>query len=197
MIDLAFDSLKVLHMGSFAVGIGAAAFLELNLVQRFRSNLDFEGLNMLLLGHDLIKAAVIGLWLSGLGLLFLRLGVLGDPFTAKLGAKLAVVSALTINMVVIERYLIPEILAYEDMGYPDIPLLARLKFGSIAGFSAGAWLSALLLGGIGRFKAMEALTLAEVLLPLLAAATLAGALAAILAGRETAPAPQGSVVPGE
>lgn len=182
MTDILFDILRVGHMASFAVGIGAAAFLELYLIKRFRDRLDPDSVKLLLMGHELIKAAVIGLWLTGLSLLYFRLSVYGDPFTAKLAAKLSVVSALTINMMIIGRFLIPRVLKYRGRRLSDIKPRTLALFGGIAGFSAGAWFSALLLGGIGYLKSMDIAHLSGVLLPLLAAATIIGVIGGLMAG---------------
>ena len=99
----------------------------------------------------------------------------------KYGAKIVVVSALTVNMVIIDRFLIPEIFLYEGERVSDIPSQTLAQFGAIVGFSAGVWISALLLGGIGLLKAMSAMTLFLFLAPLIAAATIAGSAFALLA----------------
>lgn len=197
MIDLAFDILRVLHMAAFAAGIGAAAFLEISVLRRFRARVDIEGLRLLLMGHDLIKFAVIGLWATGAAMIFMRVGVLGDPFSAKLMAKLGVVTLLTLNMVLIDRFLIPEIFVHEDQPLARIPREILTKFGAIAGFSAGAWLSALLLGGIGQFKAMDFFTISEVLVPILVLATIAGSMMAQIIARSADGEGEGTMVPAE
>lgn len=196
MTDLLFDALRVGHMLAFAVGIGAAAFLELQLVRRFRTGVDIGSLRLLLFGHDLIRNALIALWVTGAALLAMRLGLLDGAFSAKLAAKLIVVTLLTANMLVIDRFVIPDLFVYEGASLSEIPAAVRGQFGAVAGFSAGCWGSALLLGGIGRFKAMEAAEIAGVLLPIVAAATLAGAAAGFFAGLRPA-APAAQIVPGE
>ena len=158
MIDIVFDCLRVAHMAAFAVGIGGAAFLELHLTKRVYEPIDAETLRLIDLGHELIKVAVLGLWMTGLGLLFFRLQIYDGVFSAKLGAKLLIVSGLTVNMLVIQQVALPTLRQFEGRGYADMPtgLLGRL--GAIAGFSAGTWVSALLLGGIGRFKTADLVT---------------------------------------
>ncbi len=182
MMDLTVDVLRVSHMLAFAIGIGGAAFLELQVVRRFRNRIDHEGLRVLLFGHDLIRRALYALWATGLALLILRLGFLGGAFSAKLAAKLVVVTLLTLNMRLIERVLIPEIFEWEGARVADIPARTLAEFGAIAGFSAGCWCSALLLGGIGRMKTMDAWEIASVLVPLIAAAAISGAAMAMIAG---------------
>lgn len=194
MIDIVADCLRVAHMGAFAVGIGAAAFLETQLVRRFRHTVDAEGLRLLLGGHRLIRAAVLCLWATGVGLLSLNLLVLGQDLTPKLAVKLGIVGLLTANMVLIERFLIPEIFVYKDRRLGVIPSRTRAQFGAVAGFSAGCWGAALLLGGVDRFRDMGLIEVLGVILPLLVAATLAGTALARAAGR-TRPWPQAAAIP--
>lgn len=185
-------------MLSFAVGIGAAAFLELQVVHRFRHRVDFEGLRLLLSGHNLIKLALYGLWATGLGLLFIRVGVQGNPLNAKLVAKLAVVILLTLNTRLIDRVLIPELFEYEGERLPAIPPMQRVQFGAIGGFSAGCWMSALLLGAFSAMKAMGPVELAGILLPIVLSAAAFGACVGLAAGyRQQTPARDPWAVPGE
>ncbi|MDU8943060.1 hypothetical protein [Ovoidimarina sediminis] len=195
MIDLVFDAVRTGHMLCFAIGIGGAAFLELNVVRRFHHVIEEEGLRLMLFGHKLIKVALIGLWFTGLALLFLRLGVYGGSFSDKLGAKLVVVTLLTLNMLLIDRVVLVEIVRFEGAGVAEIPWLRRGRLGAIAGFSAGCWIAALLLGGIGYAKTMAAGELAAVLAPLLLGSAALGFGAALAAGWIRRPGY--GLVPGE
>lgn len=179
MTDLLFDIVRIAHMGCFAAGIGSAAFLEICLAKRLRERIDLESLRLVLTGHTIIKSAVVGLWLTGLSLMYFRLVVFGDPFTAKLAVKVLIVTALSLNMIVINRFVIPEIFLYEDARLSDIPTQTLAQFGAVVGFSAGVWMSALLLGGIGVLKTMNFATLLFLLVPLLVAATLLGCVVAV------------------
>ncbi len=196
MIDIVADSLRVGHMGAFALGIGAAAFLEMQLVHRFRHTVDAEGLRLLLNGHTLIRSALLGLWATGIGLLCVNLFVLGQDFTPKLAVKLGVVLLLTANMVLIERFLIPELFVFKGRRLCSIPGPLRRQFGAVAGFSAGCWGSALLLGGFSRFREMQAVEVLSVIVPLVVAATVAGTAMAFAIGRNR-PWPQAAAIPGE
>lgn len=179
MTDLLFDIFRVAHMGAFAAGLGTAAFLEICLAKRLRECIDLESLRLILTGHEIIKLAVIGLWVTGLGLMYFRLVVFDDPFTAKLAAKVLIVSALSVNMILIDRFLIPEIFLYEDQRLSDIHPQTLAQFGAIVGFSGGVWISALLLGGIGFLKTMTIPGLLLFLVPLVIAATVLGCAVAV------------------
>jgi len=184
MTDMLLDLLRVTHMAAFAVGIGAATFLETQLIRRFKYRVDQDGLRFLLNGHDMIRYAVYGLWGTGLALLILKVGILGNPFTAKLAVKLLVVALLTANMVVIERFVLTEMFFYEGKRLRDIPSLVRLQLGAIAGVSAGCWIMALLLGGVNRFLEMGVFSILGTLIPILIATTAVGAIAAYAYGRK-------------
>ena len=183
MIDLTLDALRVGHMTCFAIGIGTAAFLEVQVLRRFRDGIDIEGLRLLLGGHDLIRYALYGLWATGAGLLFFRIVILCEMPSPKLIAKLMVVSALTLNMRAIGEFVIPELFVWEGMRIADIPARVRMELGAVAGVSGGLWASALVLGGFHRMKMMDGWEIAGVLLPLILTATLVGTLAGWLAGR--------------
>lgn len=181
MLDVVFDILRVLHMMSFALGIGAAAFLELQVSKRFRNQIDGDGLRLMLSGHHLITVAVITLWITGLSLLLMRIGPLGGELTAKILAKLAVVTLLTLNMRVIDRFVIPELFDVEGMALGDIPQSTRARLGAVAGLSAGCWMAALLIGGMSIAKEMTALELGCAVGAVLSISAVAGAIAGLAA----------------
>ena len=200
MIELTLNTLSVGHMLCFAVGIGAAFFLEMQVTKRFIRGIDIEGLRMVLSGHTIIKYALYGLWLTGLGFIYMRVVVLCEMPPAKLFAKLMVVAVLTANMRVIDRFVLPELFVYEGLQLSDIPTKIRAQLGAIAGLSAGCWISALLLGGFGRLAMMDAVALATIILPIVAMATTGGAVMGVAAGmKRGAPQrePWSGVVPGE
>lgn len=177
MLDIVVDALRVFHMASFAVGIGAAAFLEMQVMKRFQTRIDSEGLKIVLLGHKLILGALITLWATGLCLITLRIGFLGGELSVKLLAKLWVVTLLTLNMRVIEAFVIPELYEVEGMRLADIPRRIRSRLGAVAGFSGGCWTTALLIGGMSIATEMTAMGLTVAVGAVLLTSICAGALA--------------------
>ena len=155
MEQIALDFLRVGHMISFGIGIGAALFLEVAILDRFRDQISASDLVLLQRGHDLISVAVKVLWMTGLGLLVMKAGVLGEPMTAKLVAKFAIVSVLTANMVAIGRYVLPALIKHEGQAISQMPALQRARFGAIGGISAACWMTALAFGGIAAFRTMD------------------------------------------
>lgn len=186
MLEVVFDALRVLHMASFAVGIGTAAFLELQVMKRFQTRIDSEGLQIVLTGHKLIFGALVTLWATGLCLMTLRIGFLGGDLSVKILAKLWVVTLLTLNMRVIESFVIPELYEVEGMALGDIPRRIRSRLGAVAGFSGGCWLTALLIGGMTIATEMSASGLTLTVGTILLAAICVGA----LAGRYASQAPE-------
>ena len=196
MLDFAFDALRVGHMLAFAVGIGTAAFLGLQVFGRFRRCVDLMGLRIVLYGNMLIRKALAALWITGVGLLAMQIGVLGGTLTEQHAVKFLIVAVLTASAWATDRYLIPELFVYEGAEPSEIPALMRIQLGAAAGLSGGCWISALLLGGTGLMKSMPAEQIAALFVPVVLAATLAAAAAAWSAGRGPMRI-AGHVVPGE
>lgn len=182
MFDFVTDIVRVVHLGAFAVGLGAAAFLEITILKRFRTCIDGDGLRLVYQGHQLIGSAVRALWMTGLTLLIIRIGVEGGPLSAKLLMKLIVVSALTANMALIERWVLPTLGSLRSYALSDIPVNRLGALGAIGGFSGACWLSALALGGVGIFKTMGLGALLLIFLPTLAGGAVVGATVAVALG---------------
>ena len=182
MFDFVTDIVRVAHLGAFAVGLGAAAFLEITILKRFRTCIDGDGLRLLHQGHQLIASAVRALWMTGLTLLILRIGVEGAPLSPKILMKLIVVSALTANMALIERWVLPELAARRSYALSDIPVNRLAALGAVGGFSGACWLSALALGGVGIFKTMGLAPLLVIFLPTLIGGAAVGGTIAVAIG---------------
>ena len=182
MFDFVTDLIRVLHMGAFAVGIGAAAFLETTILKRFRSCIDGDGLRLLQQGHALIGNSVRILWVTGLSLIIIHVGLAAEPVTAKLLMKLIVVCALTANMAMIERWVLPTLSAMRGFAISDIPVNRLASLGAIGGVSAACWISALALGGVGLFKTLGLGALLMIFLPSLCGAAFIGAGIAVAIG---------------
>lgn len=182
MINLAADALTLFHLLSFATGIGTALFLQIRIVPRFRTRIDKTDLRILMQGHTLITAAIVGLWVTGVAMLLLQTMVIGARFTPLMASKLAVVAILTVNMHLIERQVLP-VLAWARN--ESVSVLSRDQlsmFGAIAGLSAISWFIALCLAGLRAFDTMSMNTLAATILPLLILAPFVGAQIAIHIG---------------
>jgi hypothetical protein len=176
------DLVRFAHLCAFAVGVGAAVFLEYTVFSRFQHRIDREGLDLVHKGHDLIAIAVKGLWVTGLLLLVIRLGVEGRPFSAKLMTKLCVVLVLTLNMNAIGRIVMPRLDAMEGRSVSTIPWSTRMTLGAFVGLSGASWLSGLLLGTVALFKQMEAEALGMIFGSILTSGFVGGAVVALMMG---------------
>ena len=56
--ELAIDVVRVGHLLAFAIGFGAALFLEISVLQRFQSRIDRSDLALLNQGHTLILSLI-------------------------------------------------------------------------------------------------------------------------------------------
>lgn len=169
------DIITAMHMFCFAVGIGVSLFIESVVVPRFLTQIDRRDVTFAEGGHRLIKFALLGLWTTGFALLFVKVGLMGAPLTAKLAMKFIVVAVLTFNMKMIADHALPVI--RHNIGH-HLGVLTRYELrmlGAIAGVSTSGWMLALGLGAIGMFKTLAGWQLAVIFLPLLIAAPLIGA----------------------
>lgn len=178
MIDLLTDLFTALHMFCFAAGIGMSLFVEGHLLPKFFSRVEAADLRTLLAAHRMIETAVVGLWVSGVAIMWMKLGVQGQEPSAKLAMKFFVVGLLTVNMKLIATCVLPILQAAQDRALADLSIAQLRQLGAIGGMSTACWLMGLGLGAIGVFKTLSALHLVALFLPALVAAPLLGAIIA-------------------
>jgi len=104
------------------------------------------------LSHQMISTALVGLWGSGLCLVYLRTGFVLAEFTPKLWVKLIIVSMLSINAVIIGMLVMPVMERYNDRPVLAIPLKYKLPMAMSAATSAFCWFTALALGAMNTLK---------------------------------------------
>lgn len=167
------EALRFAHVLAVIAGLGAAFLLETVMLSRCRAPLSEETISLIKLAHRLIAVAVAALWLTGAALLALMLQS-GTP-PAKVLVKVAIVLLLTLNMRVIGVWAMPRLA--RSVGNPVTMMRAgpRATLGAVAGFSAGCWMSALMLGTIDQFRPMTLPELAPIFGAMLLVATMCGA----------------------
>ncbi len=184
MDNLLLDAIRLVHLVCLALGIGVAALLEIMLLRDPFAVLGRAQLGMIAAGHRLVRFALAGLWVSGLGLFVMRNGLSVEAFTPKLMAKFCVVALLTLNMFAIDALLMRRLAWAEGRTILDLPFLERTAIGAVIGISAGCWGSAMLLGTISAFRVMEGHMLFNIFgTIILGAALVAATLAACLRRR--------------
>jgi hypothetical protein len=96
--------------------------------------------------HKVVWFALIGMWITGIAMIYVRTGFELANFSPKLFTKIAVVSLLTINALMIGRFAMPHVEANLNQPLLDLPLRRKLAMSLIAGVSTTSWLLALALG---------------------------------------------------
>lgn len=105
--------------------------------------------------HHMIMSAMLGLWVSGLTLIYLRTGFDFAQFSAKIYMKLTVVSLLSFNAVVIATYVLPVVERFDDRPLLALPIKCKVPMAICAATSIFCWFAALALGSMAFFKAQS------------------------------------------
>ncbi|MEM7271206.1 MAG: hypothetical protein AAF401_18360 [Pseudomonadota bacterium] len=183
MFELITDLVRVAHFIGFAIGIGAAVFLEGLVLSRARVAIEEEELALIEHGHRLILGALGVLWLTGLALVGLKTGFDPALITGKLQAKMWIVAALTANAFVIAWVATPLLRNALYRSLSDMPVAELAMIGAAAGLSAAGWISALVLGAVGHLAALSFDTLGPVFFGVLIAGAVGGAIFAVIVGQ--------------
>lgn len=156
------DFVTYFHLLFVAIGLGLAVRLDILFFRGRHAKPSQVLLADTLLSHQMISTAVVGLWGTGLGLIYLRTGFALDDFSPKLWMKLIVVTALTLNAIVIGVFAMPVLERYNDRPVLQIPIKYRLPMALSAATSVFCWFTALALGSMEILKIQPWSTLAPV-----------------------------------
>jgi hypothetical protein len=140
------DLLRFSHVLMVAVGLGAAFLADFHSIRRLSKPVDDNLLTTLHSCHVLVWGALIAMWVTGIGLIYVRTGFQLANFTPKLFSKLVTVSVLTANAMWIGRYAIPIIEAQIGRNIMWLPLKQKLILAGVAALSTTSWLLALSMG---------------------------------------------------
>ena len=147
--------LLLVHVFGLALGLGAALFMDLWIVSRlYHASFSRNDLTLLDFGSRLVTLGLALLWVSGLGfLLFYYAYAPGALSNQKIWGKMAVVTLLSLNGVLIHRMLLPWLAARTGRPLLDGADLrtASLMIGTAA-ISVSGWLFAASLGLIKAFN---------------------------------------------
>ncbi len=161
---IARDLLSFAHLLVFAGGLGSVIVTDLSLLVSINRVFDRDRLRAIHRGHAIITAALVGLWITGLGLALIATG--GNPAAAspKLVAKLATVAMLTLTAFAMGTVGLTLLQQAVGTRLPDLPLRTKLTFATLAGMSLGGWSTATLLGAAKTTLEASATAAAGVLL---------------------------------
>ena len=147
--------LVIVHLIGLAIGVGGATLMDL-LMLRFmiRGRITREHAEFVHFSSRLVAAALVILWASGLS--FLAYYSLYSPDSLsnpKVYAKIAIVAVLTLNGVVIHRYVLPMI--DSNVGrrlFDGISSRQKMWMLSAGAISATSWYVPLALGALREFN---------------------------------------------
>ncbi|MEM9784246.1 MAG: hypothetical protein AAF899_17445 [Pseudomonadota bacterium] len=160
---LLLDVLRLGHLAAIAAGIGAVIATDLTMLRWIGLPIGTRQGDALEAAHALIAPALALAWITGLALLVWRTGLQADALSPKLMVKLAVVTMLTANAVLITRGVRPTLQEWRGGRLIMLPLGRKLLLASAGAFSVAGWAAALILGG----SAMVRTAGWDVLLPLI------------------------------
>ena len=140
------DIVRGLHLVFLALGMGAALYLD------FRT---LNGLKQAVQAHDVVEMerihhfvwfALIGLWSTGLVLIWIRTSFELSQFSPKLWCKLMIVSLMSLNASVIHSSVLPNMRTQIGRRLIDLDLRSLLPLVVVASISIFCWVNALVLG---------------------------------------------------
>ncbi|MEM0990906.1 MAG: hypothetical protein AAGK00_18720 [Pseudomonadota bacterium] len=159
---LVTDAVRLIHLCAMAVAIGSIAATHASTLKSLRAPLDQAKLDQLDGIHHLVKLALMGLWLSGAALIWIRTGFEMANFSPKLWMKVMVVTVLTVTAGAMQVSVFPLLRARLGLSLMALARRDRLVLAFFVGLSAAGWLSAVLLGAVRIFKTMDWPTLLAV-----------------------------------
>lgn len=177
------DGVRALHFIGLAAGFGIALFADVIALKCLLLPIQRTDARLLVFIHKVLIAALVLLWISGIGLLQLRTNLNLAEFSPKLITKLAVVTLLTANAWIIYAVAIPTYARHLGWRFTEMDIGDRIKLAVIAAVSLSCWLSALALGVFTQMKTMDALQLQSIFISLYLVALIAALVLAVYAPR--------------
>jgi hypothetical protein len=161
---LVTDSVRFGHLLAVCIGLGASIMADLYILNRLRTPLSSDMLATLHRTHLVVWAALGVMWATGLGLVYIRTGFDPAAFTPKLIAKLATVSVLTLNALLIGWVVMPVLKRGKGRSIAALARGAKLRLAVIGGISSASWMLALAMG-VSKVLARSGADVFAVLLP--------------------------------
>lgn len=158
------DSIRFSHLLAVCLGLGASLMADLYILNRMRTPLTREMMATLHRTHNIVWSALALMWITGLGLVYIRTGFDLAAFTPKLIAKLGTVSLLTLNALLIGAVVMPMLENRLGRSIAAFPTALKLRFALIGGISAASWMLALAMG-VSKALARSGTEVFAILLP--------------------------------
>ena len=156
------DVIVYFHLLFVAIGLGIAVRLDFIFFRGRHARPSQVLLADTALSHQMISTALVGLWGTGICLVYLRTGFVLSEFSPKLWVKLIIVTMLSCNAIIIGMFVMPVLERYNDRPVLAIPLRYKLPMAMSAATSAFSWFTALALGAMATLKTQSWGTLGAV-----------------------------------
>lgn len=132
--------------------MGPALYFDLRCMHLINKPLSQEDIVELRRIHNVVTMACVGLWASGLALIWIRTNFDFAQFSPKLWSKVIVVSVLSLNAMILNTVVIPVLARNTGIRLADLPLTKLVPMTLCAGVSLSCWLLALALGASSILK---------------------------------------------
>ena len=143
------DVIRVLHFAAIAIGFGTVVSTDILSLRRIGSAVSEEYCQVVESAQSIIVPSLSVAWFTGVLLLIARTGLDLAAFTADLWAKLLVVTILTATAYVVRFRVLPAIRRNVGRTLLESDLSDTKAMATCTGLSAGGWVSALVLSGLG------------------------------------------------
>lgn len=153
------DIVRIAHLVFFALGMGSGLFFDWRALCRFNQPFGQDDIARFREAHKFVAGALVGLWLTGATLIYIRTGFVLSEFSPKLWVKLIVVTTLTVNAFAIGRLVLPRIAESVGKRVPDLPLRTVLAMTFTTALSVFCWLGGIVLGISVTLKTADWMTL--------------------------------------
>ncbi len=168
--DIILDLVRGPHLLGVIIAMGAAIYYDLRSLHRIFQPLSATDIEEVRRIHIIVATGFTAIWMTGLGLLWIRTGFDVASFSPKLWCKLIIVTLLSANAIVLAFWLLPMLRTNIGTRLLDLPNRVILMMSTVAGVSISSWLLALTLGFSTTLKTAKW----DVLLPILTTGVLAG-----------------------
>ena len=129
------DSVRGLHLLFLALGMGSALYLDFRTLTGLSRIVRAQDITEIERIHRFVSFALAGLWATGLMLIWIRTSFDLSQFSPKLWCKLAIVTGMTLNAMVIGSCVLPAMQAQLGQRVIDLKPRALLPLAVVASVS--------------------------------------------------------------
>lgn len=146
MEDTFVDGVRGLHLLFLALGMGAAFYLDFRTLTGLSRIIRKQDIAEIERIHRFVSVALAGLWVTGLTLIWIRTSFDPGQFSPKLWCKLAIVTGMTLNAIVIGTKILPIMHAQLGRRLIDLRPRSLMPLAVVASVSMFFWINGLALG---------------------------------------------------